>query len=411
MKTFEKAIPQNILNISNKTRANLFTWRGQFSPQLVEAILDAYCFPNSIILDPFVGSGTVLLEAGKSSLEAYGCDLNPAAFLLSKTYEFINNIDRKKIINKIREKLDKEFPYSIFQKNQNEFKNLDERLLILRNGLDKEEQILVDALIILLDIYHNIITNDFIQAKFFHLVNLIENLPYSDKKIKTDLSDARQLSLEDNQIDFVITSPPYINVFNYHQNYRKSAEILGWDLLKIARSEIGSNRANRGNPHLRSKDQDFILGKKLYLKTSFEANFQNYQLIESCLGYVCAECKTNLDKTMFQEAVATSKDLKIAAPNSLYFLICEFLDMTPVSIISTQIDDVLIVRKSKRMSANMRQKYQTAETRKKNRSEYQDFLVNSQYYPDVFQRMIDKIQTLIDDTNLSVEKVLNQGHF
>ncbi|NEP05987.1 MAG: hypothetical protein F6K25_26685 [Okeania sp. SIO2G4] len=42
-------------------------------------------------------------------------------------------------------------------------------------------------------------------------------------------------------------SIPYINVFNYHQNYRKSAELLGWDLLKIAKSEIGSNRANRGN--------------------------------------------------------------------------------------------------------------------------------------------------------------------
>ncbi len=48
-------------------------------------------------------------------------------------------------------------------------------------------------------------------------------------------------------MDFVLTSPPYINVFNYHQNYRKSAELLGWNLLKIAKSEIGSNRANRGN--------------------------------------------------------------------------------------------------------------------------------------------------------------------
>jgi hypothetical protein len=48
-------------------------------------------------------------------------------------------------------------------------------------------------------------------------------------------------------VGFVITSPPYINVFNYHQNYRRSVEVLGWDLLRVARSEIGSNRANRGN--------------------------------------------------------------------------------------------------------------------------------------------------------------------
>ncbi|WP_365670219.1 Bpu10I family restriction endonuclease [Okeania sp. SIO3I5] len=32
-------------------------------------------------------------------------------------------------------------------------------------------------------------------------------------------------------------------------------------------------------------------------------------------------------------------------------------------------------------------------------------------YPDVFQRMIDKIQVLIDNSNLSLNKVLNQGYF
>jgi hypothetical protein len=175
-------------------------------------------------------------------------------------------------------------------------------------------------------------------------------------------------------------------------------------------SSVG-NPGEGGEPNIRTKNQDFILGKKLYLKTSFDADFQNYKLIESHLGYVCAECKTNLDKTMFQEAVATSRDLKIAVPGSLYFLICEFLDMTPVSIISTQIDDVLIVRKMKRMSSNIRQEYRTPEARRIHRQQYVDFLDASKYYADVFQRMISKIQTLIDDTSPSVDKVLNQGHF
>lgn len=175
-------------------------------------------------------------------------------------------------------------------------------------------------------------------------------------------------------------------------------------------SSVG-NPGKGGEPNIRTKNQDFILGKKLYLKTSFDSDFQNYKLIESHLGYVCAECKTNLDKTMFQEAVATSRDLKIAVPGSLYFLICEFLDMTPVSIISTQIDDVLIVRKMKRMSSNIRQEYRTPEARRIHRQQYVEFLDASKYYPDVFQRMINKIQTLIDDTSPSVDKVLNQGHF
>ncbi len=175
-------------------------------------------------------------------------------------------------------------------------------------------------------------------------------------------------------------------------------------------SSVG-NPGEGGEPNIRTKNQDFVLGKKLYLKTSFDTDFQNYKLIESHLGYVCAECKTNLDKTMFQEAVATSRDLKIAVPGSLYFLICEFLDMTPVSIISTQIDDVLIVRKTKRMSSNIRQEFRTPEARRIHRQEYVEFLDASKYYPDVFQRMISKIQTLVDDTSPSIDKVLNQGHF
>lgn len=166
-----------------------------------------------------------------------------------------------------------------------------------------------------------------------------------------------------------------------------------------------------GTPNVRTKDQDFFLGKKLYLKTSFDSSFTNAALIQSHLGYVCAECKTNLDKTMFQEAVATSRDLKIAVPASLYFLICEFLDMTPVSIIATQIDDVLIVRKSRRMAAQVRQEYRTPESRKHHRQEYADFIDSSRYHADVFQRMIDKIQILIDDTAPSIDGVLDRGYF
>ncbi len=48
----------------------------------------------------------------------------------------------------------------------------------------------------------------------------------------------------------MVTSPPYINVFNYHQQYRRAVEALGWDLLAVARSEIGSNRKHRQNRFL-----------------------------------------------------------------------------------------------------------------------------------------------------------------
>jgi len=85
--------------------------------------------------------------------------------------------------------------------------------------------------------------------------------------------------------------------------------------------------------------------------------------------------------------------------------------MTPISITSTQIDDVLIVRKTKRISSNIRQGYQNAEARRKHRQEYADFLESAVYYDDVFQRMIGKIQSMVDETDPETDKVLKQGHF
>jgi len=153
------------------------------------------------------------------------------------------------------------------------------------------------------------------------------------------------------------------------------------------------------------------LGKKIYIQTSFDRDFGDADSLEAHLGYVCAECKTNLDKTMFQEAVATSRDLKTAVPSALYFLVCEFLDMSPAPIAATHIDDVLIVRKAKRMSANERQQYKSATQRENLRASFLDFLEASKFSADVFQRMIDTIQVKIDDFSTSTDEVLERGYF
>ena len=42
------SIAQSELNIDNKTRSNLFTWNGQFSPQFIESVQDLGMFDMSL---------------------------------------------------------------------------------------------------------------------------------------------------------------------------------------------------------------------------------------------------------------------------------------------------------------------------------------------------------------------------
>ena len=74
------------------------------------------------------------------------------------------------------------------------------------------------------------------------------NLPYTPATITARLCDAR-LAHTQTPVPptLLLTSPPYINVFNYYQNHRTLLEAVGWDMLNVAASEFGSNRKNRGN--------------------------------------------------------------------------------------------------------------------------------------------------------------------
>lgn len=78
------------MNIDGKVRSNLLPWNGHFSPQLIHALLEAYSHPCSTVLDCFLGSGTVLAEAGDLGLPALGAEINPAAFHLTQLYTLIN---------------------------------------------------------------------------------------------------------------------------------------------------------------------------------------------------------------------------------------------------------------------------------------------------------------------------------
>lgn len=249
-------IPQTLLNIENKSRDNPLAWNGQFSPQLVEILIQRYAPPHATLFDPFLGSGTVLLEAGRAGLAASGTEINPAAVCLSQTYRFINvptNL-RKAHLAALSRLIENSFPVEPLFSHSKEEPDADaikakiEELLLTIE--DHFQQQLFEAFVILLDFFKLGLSLGRIFATWRKLSLLVNDLPFSEQKIEVYHADARKTPLPDASVDLVITSPPYINVHNYHQQYRESAEALNWDLLRVAKSEIGSNRKHRGNRFL-----------------------------------------------------------------------------------------------------------------------------------------------------------------
>lgn len=174
-----------------------------------------------------------------------------------------------------------------------------------------------------------------------------------------------------------------------------------------------SSPAIGGGLSIKTKDQDFSMSRTLYLRSSYTPTFdaEKTVTVATHIGYVMAELKTNLDKTMYQEASATAHDIKLAVTGAKYYLLCDFLDMTPISTATTDIDEILIVRKAKRISSNVRKEFSTFAGRQAHRAWYIDYLKSNPYSADIFKRFVDHIFSQMKNEDLIEESVLDLGYF
>lgn len=63
---------------------NFYRYPARFSPKLVRATIDAFTEPGDLVLDPFVGGGTTLVEAMVSGRHAIGADISSLATFVSE---------------------------------------------------------------------------------------------------------------------------------------------------------------------------------------------------------------------------------------------------------------------------------------------------------------------------------------
>lgn len=251
-------LAQQKLDVKEKKRANLFNWRGQFTPELVDYLLKEFGNQTQTVLDPFVGSGTVLIESGRKNMNSVGFEINPSAYSMAKFYTLLNLsfAEKEEYLNELKQKIkiilfDKEH-LLLWEKEEDyrlKYRNLlgftQNILTIVKSDIEKI------LLMNLLFISENSKVNHLKSAiynSFDYIEKALFSIPQKNIQVKVHLADARETDkfLKD-EIDIILTSPPYINVFNYHQNHRAIVEVAGWNILKVAESEIGANRKNRTN--------------------------------------------------------------------------------------------------------------------------------------------------------------------
>ncbi|MDB7100130.1 DNA methyltransferase [Enterococcus mundtii] len=110
---------RNLVSFQGNKKASVHNWfkyREGFSTQLVESLLNQFNLDgNSVVLDPFSGSGTTAITANKLGYSSIGIDILPVAKLTYETKKEILNYDVLELV-KIRNDIKK---LKIGETNQN----------------------------------------------------------------------------------------------------------------------------------------------------------------------------------------------------------------------------------------------------------------------------------------------------
>lgn len=274
-------IKDNLEQKSTYLTHGFHPYPAKFTPQLVNKYLSLFCKPGYRILDPFCGSGTSLFESKINGMKSCGIDLNPIAYIISKAktnsyskYEIkeviehynelkFNFTDRLfsnygNIINKIeipdfpnrdhwfQLNMVKELAFlkSFIFNIKNEvvkdlFKCAFSKIIVKSSNQDSEVRYTAKEK----NLQNGFAINLFLKT-LFEYINVINGIDYKNlPNCEVYNGDSVKVlrTFEDNCFDFVITSPPYINTFDYYLYHKLRMFWLGYDHRPVRAQEIGNH--------------------------------------------------------------------------------------------------------------------------------------------------------------------------
>jgi DNA modification methylase len=240
---------------------------------------------NNVVLDPFCGCGTTLLACKQKGINAIGFDVLPIAVFSSRVklrdYETEElKLYAKEILNKKfkRYEIPKRFlkyfskyilEDIIFFKNEinkiEDEKIRDFMLLALINASMRCSYVFKDGGVIKIKKRYVAPLREMFRRRVLKMIKDLSSFEKKKCEVFVDFGDARNLKIEDETIDFIITSPPYLNKIEYTKVYEIEEEIF---LSEKAKPGIRSFIEKETKNATILKDVENALNKSLLEKIS-----------------------------------------------------------------------------------------------------------------------------------------------
>lgn len=291
---------------------NIHKFYAKLIPQIPRYYIKKYSFQNDLVLDPFCGSGTSLIEARILKRNSIGLDINPLSKLISEVKcTKYKEFDIKKAIELILKEISvNNVEAELYFPNINHwFCNKAKRELeLIKNSINNlKAKIDTDIHNFLLLCFSSIIRKssyadpkiskiykskkvieriergwipepiEYFQKKLSKILHILKDfadyLELNDNFFKIIDDDVRNVNnsikkLGFKNVDFIITSPPYINAQNYFRSYKLELfflELIDPEELKnLNKKIIGTENTSKNNLNLIPKCQIPILDSKLF---------------------------------------------------------------------------------------------------------------------------------------------------
>ena len=247
-------------------------------PVTARRLVDAFAPARGLVLDPFCGSGTILIEAMLAGRDALGTDLNPLAVMLARAKTYPRKpeataalVATAKEVADFADARRKAKLGATRRLPQEDVSVFAPHVLLemdgLRAGIEKAPPearpdlwLVFSSILVKLSAKRGDTSDEPLEkrvsagypARLFvrkaeelaeRFAEFASLLPKPVPRARVLLDDAGKLAkVDERSVDAVITSPPYVATYDYLAHHELRMRWLELDMRRLAKDELGARR-------------------------------------------------------------------------------------------------------------------------------------------------------------------------